>query len=98
MCDIESGAPFHARSGYRRLPSHCGRKSPRGALRTTRPDDLAATVFRALLEKHPEVRPEDVEDIILGCAMPEAESGSNMARIAALRAGLPDTVPGVTIN
>jgi len=73
-------------------------KAPRGALRTTRPDDLAATVFRALLEKHPEVRPEDVEDIILGCAMPEAESGSNMARIAALRAGLPDTVPGVTIN
>jgi len=73
-------------------------KAPRGALRNTRPDDLAATVFRALLAKHPEVRPEDIEDVILGCAMPEAESGSNMARIATLRAGFPDSVPGMTIN
>src|SRR5580693_6682040 len=73
-------------------------KAPRGALRNTRPDDLAATVIRALLERHPEVAAEDIEDIILGCAMPEAESGSNMARIAALRAGLPDSVPGMTIN
>ena len=73
-------------------------KAPRGALRNTRPDDLAATVFRALLARHPEVAAEDIEDVILGCAMPEAESGSNMARIAALRAGLPDTVPGMTIN
>jgi len=73
-------------------------KAPRGAFRNTRPDDLAATVFRALLAKHPEVAAEDIEDVILGCAMPEAESGSNMARIAALRAGLPDTVPGMTIN
>jgi acetyl-CoA acyltransferase len=73
-------------------------KAPRGALRNTRPDDLAATVIKALLEKYPQVHPEDIEDVILGCAMPEAESGSNMARIAALRAGLPDSVPGVTIN
>ena len=73
-------------------------KAPRGALRNTRPDDLAAIVIRALLAKHPEVAAEDVEDVILGCAMPEAESGSNMARISALRAGLPDTVPGITIN
>jgi len=73
-------------------------KAPRGALRNTRPDDLAATVIKALLEKYPQVAPQDVEDVILGCAMPEAESGSNMARIAALRAGLPDSVPGVTIN
>src|ERR1700733_13967117 len=73
-------------------------KAPRGALKNARPDDLAATVFRALLAKHPEVPAEDVEDVILGCAMPEAESGSNMARIAALRAGLPDSVPGITIN
>lgn len=73
-------------------------KAPRGALRNTRPDDLAATVFRALLSRHPEVAAEDIEDVILGCAMPEAESGSNMARIAALRAGFPDTVPGMTIN
>jgi acetyl-CoA acyltransferase len=73
-------------------------KAPRGALRNTRPDDLAATVIKALLEKYPQVAPDDIEDVILGCAMPEAESGSNMARIAALRAGLPDSVPGVTIN
>ena len=73
-------------------------RAPRGALRNTRPDDLAATVLRALLERHPEVPAEDIEDVILGCAMPEAESGSNMARIAGLRAGLPDSVPGITIN
>jgi acetyl-CoA acyltransferase len=73
-------------------------KAPRGALRNTRPDDLAAVVIKALLEKYPRVAPDDIEDVILGCAMPEAESGSNMARIAALRAGLPDSVPGVTIN
>ncbi len=73
-------------------------KAPRGALRNTRPDDLAAIVFRALLDRHPEIAPADIEDVILGCAMPEAESGSNMARIAALRAGLPDSVPGMTIN
>ncbi len=73
-------------------------KAPRGALCNTRPDDLAATVIRALLERHPEVAASEVDDVILGCAMPEAESGANMARIAALRAGLPDTVPGVTIN
>lgn len=73
-------------------------KAPRGALRNTRPDDLAAIVIKALLEKYPQVAPDDVEDVILGCAMPEAESGSNMARIAGLRSGLPDTVPGMTIN
>ncbi len=73
-------------------------KAPRGALRNTRPDELAALVIRRLLEKHPAVAAADVEDVILGCAMPEAESGGNMARVAALRAGLPDTVPGITIN
>jgi acetyl-CoA acyltransferase len=73
-------------------------KAPRGTLRNTRPDELAALVIRRLLEKYPQVAPADVEDVILGCAMPEAESGNNMARIAALRAGLPDTVPGITIN
>ena len=69
-------------------------KAPRGALRNTRPDDLAATVIKALLDKYPQVAPQDVEDVILGCAMPEAESGSNMARIAALRAGLPVSPAG----
>lgn len=73
-------------------------KAGRGALRNTRPDDLAAVVIRALLAKYPQVFPEEIEDVILGCAMPEAESGSNMARIAALRAGLPDTTTGMTIN
>ena len=73
-------------------------KAPKGALRTTRPDDLAATVIRQLLAKYPSVPASDVDDVILGCAMPEGESGMNMARIAALRAGLPDSVPGVTIN
>jgi acetyl-CoA acyltransferase len=73
-------------------------KAPRGSLRNTRPDDLAALVIRRLLEKHPAIAPEEIDDVILGCAMPEAESGMNMARIAALRAGLPDSVPGVTIN
>ena len=73
-------------------------KAPRGTLRTTRPDDLAATVIRALLEKYPQVPKEDIEDVILGCAMPEGEQGSNMARIAALRGGLPVTTAGVTIN
>jgi acetyl-CoA acyltransferase len=73
-------------------------KANRGGLRNTRPDDLAATVMRALLDRYPQVSKDDIEDVILGCAMPEAESGSNMARISALRAGLPPTTPGVTIN
>jgi acetyl-CoA acyltransferase len=72
-------------------------KAPRGALRHTRPDDLAAVVIRALVERYPQVK-DDIEDVILGCAMPEGEAGGNMARGALLRAGLPDTVPGMTIN
>ena len=73
-------------------------KAPRGTLRNTRPDDMAATVIRALLERYPQAPPDEIDDVILGCAMPEGEQGMNMARIAALRAGLPDVVPGVTIN
>ena len=73
-------------------------KAPKGTLRNSRPDDLAALVIRRLLEKHPAIAPEAIDDVILGCAMPEAESGMNVARIAALRAGLPDSVPGITIN
>jgi acetyl-CoA acyltransferase len=73
-------------------------KAPRGALRNTRPDETAAIVIRRLLEKYPQVPPAEIEDLILGCAMPEAESGNNMARVVALRAGLPDTVTGLTIN
>jgi acetyl-CoA acyltransferase len=72
-------------------------KAPRGALRHTRPDDLAAVVIRALLERYPPAK-EEVEDVILGCATPEAEAGNNLARGALLRAGLPDSVPGMTVN
>ena len=71
-------------------------RAPRGALRNTRPDDLAAIVIRALLKRYPQATA--VEDVIIGCAMPEGESGNNMARQALLRAGLPDSVPGMTIN
>jgi acetyl-CoA acyltransferase len=72
-------------------------KAPRGALRNTRPDDLAAVAIRALLERYPQAK-EDIEDVILGCAMPEGEAGNNLARGALLRAGLPDAVPGMTVN
>ena len=73
-------------------------KAPRGALRTTRPDDMAAEVIAALLKKTPNLDPALIDDVIMGCAAPEAESGTNVARIAALRAGLPDAVPAVTVN
>ena len=73
-------------------------KAPKGTLRNTRPDDLAATVVQALLEKYPQSPRQDVEDFILGCAFPEGEAGMNVARAVALRAGLPDVVPAITIN
>ena len=73
-------------------------KAPKGTLRNVRPDELGAAVIRALLGKYPQVRAEDVEDVIIGCAMPEGEAGLNMARAITLRAGLPVTTPAVTIN
>jgi acetyl-CoA acyltransferase len=73
-------------------------KAPKGTLRNTRPDDLGGAVVRALLNRYPQVHKDEVDDVIIGCAMPEAESGNNMARIIALRGGLPDLVPAVTIN
>jgi len=73
-------------------------KSGRGTLKNTRPDDMAAAVFDDLLKRHPQVNKSEIDDVILGCATPEAESGMNMARVAALRAKFPDSVPGVTIN
>jgi acetyl-CoA acyltransferase len=73
-------------------------KAPKGALRQMRPDDMAAAVFRALAARYPQVALESIDDVILGCAMPEGEQGMNVARIAALAAGLPVTVPAVTIN
>src|SRR5437870_13273576 len=72
-------------------------KAPRGALRNSRADDLAACVMRTLLDRYPAAE-DGVEDVILGCAMPEGEAGGNMARQSLLRAGLPDSVTGMTIN
>ena len=73
-------------------------KAPRGSLNTTRPDDMAAAVIGEIVDRTPELPKDEIEDVILGCAMPEAEQGMNIARIAGLRAGLPDSVPGMTIN
>lgn len=73
-------------------------KAPRGTLRHTRPDDMAAAVLSELLRRTPGLAAEEIEDVILGCAMPEAEQGMNMGRISSLRAGLPHTVSGMTIN
>ena len=72
-------------------------KSPRGTLRNTRPDDLAAVAIKAAVERAG-IEPDAIEDLVLGCAQPELEQGLNVARIAALRAGLPMSVPGATIN
>jgi acetyl-CoA acyltransferase len=73
-------------------------KAPKGTLRNTRPDDLAAYVVQALMNKYPQVAPGEVDDLILGCAFPEGEAGMNVSRAVVLRAGLPDTVPAMTIN
>jgi acetyl-CoA acyltransferase len=73
-------------------------KSGRGALRTTRPDDLFAQTLKHLLSQAPSLDPSAIEDVIVGCAMPEAQQGLNVARIALLLAGLPNTVGGITIN
>ena len=73
-------------------------KAPRGTLRTTRPDDLAAVAIAGALSRIPQLAKEEVEDVILGCAMPEAEQGMNVARVASFRAGLPVTTSGMTIN
>jgi acetyl-CoA acyltransferase len=73
-------------------------KAPRGTLRQTRPDDLGATVVRALLERAPGLAVERLGDVIMGCAMPEGEQGMNVGRNIALLAGLPDSVPGMTVN
>ena len=74
-----------------------GGKAPRGVFRHTRPDDLAAAVIRAVLARTA-TDPAQVDDVILGCAFPEAEQGMNVARIATLKAGLPVTVPAQTVN
>src|SRR5688500_5669946 len=73
-------------------------KAPKGTLQGARPDELAATVIAEALRRAPGIAPNDVEDVILGCAMPEAEQGLNVARIASLRAGIPVSASAVTIN
>src|SRR5271170_5011044 len=70
----------------------------KGTLRATRPDDLAAVAIKGALERVPQLDPREIEDVILGCAMPEAEQGMNVARIASLRAGLPVEASAMTIN
>jgi len=70
----------------------------KGTLRATRPDELGAVAIKGALERVPQLDPEEIEDVILGCAMPEAEQGMNVARIASLRAGLPVEVSALTIN
>jgi acetyl-CoA acyltransferase len=73
-------------------------RAPKGALSTTRPDDLAAIALSGVLDKVPALERATIEDIILGCAQPEGEQGWNIARWAALRAGLPVEIPGATVN
>jgi acetyl-CoA acyltransferase len=73
-------------------------RAPKGALSTTRPDDLAALAIGGALKKIPELNEAEIDDVILGCAQPEGEQGWNIARFAALRAQLPVEVPGVTVN
>ena len=73
-------------------------KAPKGALATTRPDDLAAVAIRGALDRVPALDTREIDDVILGCAMPEGEQGMNVARIASLRAGLPVEASAMTIN
>ena len=73
-------------------------KAPRGTLKDTRPDEMAAAVIADAVRRVPGLDSREVDDVVLGCALPEAEQGLNVARIAALRAGLPHTVSGQTIN
>src|SRR5881227_4048608 len=70
----------------------------KGTLRATRPDELAAIAIRGALDRVPQLDKKEIEDVILGCAMPEAEQGMNVARIASLRAGLPVEISAMTIN
>ncbi len=73
-------------------------KAKRGSLVTVRPDEMAASVVKELLKRTPNLDPAEIDDVVLGCAFPEGEQGMNMARMVALRAGLPTSVPGETIN
>jgi acetyl-CoA acyltransferase len=73
-------------------------KAPNGSLKTVRPDEMAAAVIAEVLRRAPGIDPSEIDDVMLGCAMPEAEQGLNVARIASLRAGIPVSASAVTIN
>lgn len=73
-------------------------KAPKGTLRTTRPDEMGGTVIKEAVARVPGLEPAEIEDVIMGCAMPEAEQGMNVARAAAIRAGLPVETSAMTIN
>src|SRR5688572_17362727 len=73
-------------------------KAPRGTLSVMRPDELAATAISSALARVPGLEPAAIEDVVLGCAMPEGEQGLNVARIASLRAGIPVEASAVTVN
>jgi acetyl-CoA acyltransferase len=73
-------------------------KAPRGILKDTRPDDIAAMVIKEALDRVPRLKMEDVDDVVLGCAFPESDQGLNLGRVVAMRAGFPYSVPGQTVN
>jgi acetyl-CoA acyltransferase len=73
-------------------------KAKKGGLATVRPDEMSAAVIKELLNRTPNLEPAEIEDVVFGCAFPEGEQGMNIARMIALRAGLPDSVPAETIN
>jgi len=73
-------------------------KAPKGTLRFTRPDDLGAIAVRGAVDRVPTLDPKEIEDVIIGCAIPEAEQGQNMARLISLRAGLPIEAAAMTVN
>src|SRR5712664_127187 len=73
-------------------------KAPKGALRDTRPDDMGAAVIKEAIARVPGLEASEIDDVIMGCAMPEAEQGMNVARAAAIRAGLPVETSAMTIN
>ena len=73
-------------------------KAPRGILKDTRPDDVAALVIKEAVSRVPGLKAEEIDDVVIGCAFPESDQGLNLARVVAMRAGFPDTIPGQTVN
>src|SRR5580658_3144312 len=73
-------------------------KSFRGSFNITRPDDMVAHCIQSVLKRAPQLNPAEIEDVIIGCGYPEGQQGSNVARVAAIRAGLPTSIPGTTVN